>query len=189
MTVQSPAQPQVILQITDFRDQTKHGLSRHKFQKYEDELLRQLVEKYGDRNWNLISRFMSRRNARQCRERYKNYLSPNFRNSPWTADEEELLAGKVKEIGPKWSVIARLFEARSEVNVKNHWAAIMSRNERIQKYARAQVQQGEQNARGKTEPSQKDDEMWILEPIAATQEEPGDPDMFSSDENNGFLWD
>jgi hypothetical protein len=99
-------------------------------------MLCRLVEKYGETNWNLISGFMNRRNARQCRERYKNYLSPTFRNTPWTPEEEEQLAQKVKELGPKWSLIARFFEARSDVNVKNHWASIACRNERIERYAR-----------------------------------------------------
>jgi hypothetical protein len=120
-----------------FREQLKQCASRHKFLPAEDELLRTLVERYGETNWNLISKFMRRRNARQCRERYRNYLSPIFRNVPWTADEERLLIEKVKEHGQKWSVIARSFEARSDVNVKNHWAAMSSRNERMQRYEQA----------------------------------------------------
>jgi hypothetical protein len=116
-----------------------HG-GRHKFLKAEDDLLRSLVEKYGEMDWNLVSSFMGRRNARQCRERFKNYLSPSFRNAPWTQSEEELLTQKVGEIGPKWSVIAKAFDGRSDVNVKNHWAAMASRNERIEKYTRAKVE-------------------------------------------------
>jgi hypothetical protein len=119
----------------------KQGCSRHKFLKAEDDQLRILVTKYGEQNWNLISSHMNRRNARQCRERYKNYLSPNYRNTPWTPDEEALLEAKVKELGPKWSAIARCFEARSDVNVKNHWAAMQIRNERVMKSAQAKVAQ------------------------------------------------
>jgi hypothetical protein len=76
---------------------------------------------------------MGHRTARQCRERYKNYLSPIYRNNPWTDEEEAVLAEKVKELGQKWSAIARFFEGRSDVNVKNHWAAMQSRNERVLK--------------------------------------------------------
>jgi hypothetical protein len=122
-----------------FRSHMKHNAERHKFMPAEDEMLRKLVDKYGETNWNLISSFMNRRNTRQCRERYKNYLSPSFRNTPWTPEEEEQLAQKVKELGPKWSVIARCFEARSDVNVKNHWASIACRNERIERYTRTKV--------------------------------------------------
>jgi Rps23 Pro-64 3,4-dihydroxylase Tpa1-like proline 4-hydroxylase len=67
----------------------KGTAERHKFLKAEDDLLRRLVEQSGETNWNLISSFMNGRNARQCRERYKNYLSPQLHNSPWTTAEDD----------------------------------------------------------------------------------------------------
>jgi hypothetical protein len=76
---------------------------------------------------------MGRRNARQCRERYKNYLSPQFHNDPWTPAEERLLTEKVKELGQKWSKIATFFKGRSDVNVKNQWAAILTRQARVER--------------------------------------------------------
>jgi hypothetical protein len=57
-------------------------------------------------------------------------------NRPWSAEEEALLTSKVAEFGPKWSQIAVSFEGRSDVNVKNRWAAMVSRNERIGKWER-----------------------------------------------------
>jgi hypothetical protein len=132
-----PCASALMHQSFQLSDQMKRASARNKFLKAEDDLLRTLVSKYGDTNWCLISSFMSRRNARQCRERYKNYLSPAFHNNPWTPAEEELLSQKVLEIGPKWSVIARMFQGRSDVSVKNHWAAMASRNERIEKYSHA----------------------------------------------------
>jgi hypothetical protein len=138
----------------------KMSASRHKFLKAEDDLLRCLVDKYGEANWNVISSFMNRRNARQCRERYKNYLSPQFRNTPWTPAEDELLVSKVREIGQRWSVIAKLFEGRSDVNVKNRWAAIQTRNERIERYSRA-VQDGRNDLdEFRIEPFDEDERQW-----------------------------
>lgn len=144
--------------------------SRHKFLKAEDDQLRVLVTKYGEQNWNLISSHMNRRNARQCRERYKNYLSPNYRNTPWTPAEEAILAAKVKEFGPKWSTIARFFEARSDVNVKNHWAAMQSRNERVLKSAQAKVAQ-ENGDDGELEG------IWRIQNLARVEED-DDPAYF-----------
>lgn len=103
------------------------GAIRHKFTKAEDELLKSLVEKYGETNWVVISSQMKTRSPRQCRERYKNYLSPKIKNGPWTPEEEELLIQKVKELGQRWANIALYFEPRSDVNVKNHWTAMMNR--------------------------------------------------------------
>jgi hypothetical protein len=114
----------------------KQSCPRHKFLKAEDDQLRLLVAKFGESNWNLIALYMSRRNARQCRERYRNYLSPNLQPTPWTSEEETRLCEKVREFGPKWSKISAFFPGRTEVNVKNQWAAINCRNARVEKYAK-----------------------------------------------------
>jgi hypothetical protein len=109
------------------------GGSRHKFLKAEDDLLVKLVEQFGDKGWMTIAQYMKRRTARQCRERYKNYLSPAVSNRPWSEAEDELLTQKVAEYGQKWSLIAGSFDSRSDVNVKNRWSAILQRNARVQK--------------------------------------------------------
>ena len=54
---------------------------RHKFTKAEDDLLKQLVLKYGETNWMAVAAQMKTRTPRQCRERYKNYLSDKIKNS------------------------------------------------------------------------------------------------------------
>ncbi|EAY05451.1 Myb-like DNA-binding domain containing protein [Trichomonas vaginalis G3] len=100
---------------------------RHKFTKAEDDLLKQLVAKFGESNWMAVASHMKTRTPRQCRERYKNYLSDKIKNGPWTHEEEVLLQEKVKELGQKWAKIALFFESRSDVNVKNHWTALVNR--------------------------------------------------------------
>lgn len=85
----------------------------------------------------------------------------------------------MKEIGPKWAVIARLFESRSDVNVKNHWAAMVSRDERIQKWARPEGQQSEEMGKEKVERSEEEEKMWILKTIPAIQDETGETVLFS----------
>jgi hypothetical protein len=122
-----------------------HGSLRHKFLKAEDDLLRDLVSRFGEQNWNIIASFMKRRSARQCRERYKNYLSPRVNTRPWLPEEDDLLAAKVAEFGQKWARITCFFEGRSDVNVKNHWAAILSRNERVQKFEREKLERERAN--------------------------------------------
>jgi hypothetical protein len=154
----------LMLQPFLFRPTAKANNGRRKFLPEEDAHLRQLVENYGATNWNLISSFMNHRNPRQCRERYKNYLSPTFRNNPWTPAEEQLLEDQVRQHGPKWSLIARAFDGRSDVNVKNHWAAIASRNERIERYARAKGAAGEMRMdEFRIERFSDDEKMWGFE--------------------------
>lgn len=62
--------------------------------------------------------------ARQCRERYKNYLRPDLSNRPWTLEEDVLLEEKVRSDGTKWAYLTRYFIGRSHVSLKNRWSAI-----------------------------------------------------------------
>ena len=97
--------------------------ARQMFTMEEDNRLCELVSEYGDRNWRVISRQMPNRTTRQCRERYRNYLSPKVKNGPWTQEEDILLEQKYIEYGPKWATIAKFFPSRSDVNIKNRWAS------------------------------------------------------------------
>ena len=101
---------------------------RVRFTKEEDELLKQLVNNQSQPNWNEISRYMKSRTARQCRERYNNYLRPNLVNGPWTQEEDELLIELYEKYGPKWSFISQSFNSRSPVNLKNHHSSLISKS-------------------------------------------------------------
>ena len=92
-----------------------------KFTPEEDMKLRKLVEEYGENNWNTISEKMEGRNTRQCRERWRYYLSPDINNDPWTAEEDKLLDQKYMIYGPKWKQIATFFSKRTDINVKSRW--------------------------------------------------------------------
>jgi hypothetical protein len=87
----------------------------------EDDRLRELVAKHGENDWGRIAAKLQRRDRRQCRERWFNYLSPRVENGPWTADEEVLLRRKVVEFGRKWKTIQSSFPGRTDINIKNHW--------------------------------------------------------------------
>ena len=98
--------------------------SRHLFSKNEDNLIKKLVENFGDHDWKMIAMYLPNRTPRQIRERYKNYLAPDLKNGKWTKEEDELLKQKVNEFGQKWSLIAPFFPTRSDVNIKNHWSTL-----------------------------------------------------------------
>ena len=107
------------------RKQTPSG--RQTFTAEEDTYLKFLVFKYGDFDWNLIASMMGNRTARQCRERYKNYLAPNLNSSKWTSEEDNLLLQKYAEFGSKWTMISQYFNNRTVVNVKNRCNYLISR--------------------------------------------------------------
>jgi hypothetical protein len=100
---------------------------RHMFSAEEDARLKQLVVQHGNKDWKHIAKLMPNRSTRQCRERYKNYLSPELVNLPWSASDDDLLRQKFKIFGPKWATIAKFFTGRSDVSLKNHWASLDGR--------------------------------------------------------------
>lgn len=99
----------------------KEKRPKTKFTSDEDNMILKLVEIYGDENWALIASKMKGRSTRQCRERYRNYLSPTVNNSPWTSDEDTLLYKRYERFGPKWKLIADGFNNRTDINIKNRW--------------------------------------------------------------------
>jgi hypothetical protein len=113
--------------ILAFFNPGKAPSCRRMFCRDEDARLRVLVARYGDDNWSVVSEEMHSRSPRQCRERYKNYLSPHLSTQPWAESEDALICEKYREIGPRWAQMATDFVGRSDVAIKNRWAAICAR--------------------------------------------------------------
>ena len=114
---------------------------KHLFNEIEDNKIRQLVKVYGDHAWRIIASEIPNRSPRQCRERWKNYLSPNVVKRPWTDDEDNLLLSLRDEIGKHWSKIAKYFDSRTDINVKNRYMLLqrkenkkINKNRKMKKY-------------------------------------------------------
>ncbi|OHT10558.1 Myb-like DNA-binding domain containing protein [Tritrichomonas foetus] len=100
--------------------------ARTKFTDIEDIKLLSIVRQMDKINWKSVSAMMGNRSARQCRERYNNYLSPTVQNKTWTPEEEELLLQSYDKYGPQWSLMTKFFKNRAAVNIKNHYAKLAS---------------------------------------------------------------
>ncbi|OHT16170.1 hypothetical protein TRFO_41994 [Tritrichomonas foetus] len=98
-----------------------------KFTPYEDELLLHAVSTLGPSDWHAVSACVPGRNARQCRERWNNYINPELVAAPWTPEEDALLLEKYEELGPRWHTIASIFATRSTNNVKNRFVTLKRR--------------------------------------------------------------
>ncbi|EAY12980.1 Myb-like DNA-binding domain containing protein [Trichomonas vaginalis G3] len=103
---------------TEFKKEPPKKL---KFGYEEDLLLYKIVISRSCKNWNEVAAQMGTRNARQCRERWNNYLNPFLRNDPWSPQEDELLISKYKQFGPKWRKIAQFFVNRSDNSLRNRY--------------------------------------------------------------------
>ncbi|OHT09524.1 Myb-like DNA-binding domain containing protein [Tritrichomonas foetus] len=97
----------------------------------EDARLRELVAEKGDRAWNLIQSLMPNRTARQCRERWNLYLSPDVNNEPWSQDEVMRLYTLYAAIGPQWTLLAHQFPNRTANNIKNRLKQCLRRAQRM----------------------------------------------------------
>jgi hypothetical protein len=120
--------------------------AKHKFTAEEDERLAQLVAKHNESNWNAIAEELGNRNCRQCRERWKNYLDPKLNKEVWTAKEDDLLMGKYEEYGSQWSLIAKFYPSRTDVNCKNRWVVLTNHTtqpKRVRRRSRQEQKRGE----------------------------------------------
>lgn len=94
---------------------------KRKFTPEEDEALKILINQVGSLNWLKISELMPGRSAKQCRDRYVNYLLEPQKNEPWKDEEDEIIYSLFTIIGPKWTEISKHIPGRSGNNVKNRW--------------------------------------------------------------------
>jgi hypothetical protein len=100
------------------------GKYRYVFTPKEDEVLEHYIKQLGTDSWDVIANNLPRRTAKQCRERWFTYLSPDINRSPWSPEEDGLLFDLMQVHGPKWGTIVELFCNRTPNNIKNRWNTV-----------------------------------------------------------------
>lgn len=97
------------------------SLPKNKFFDAEDNKLRNAVHQYGTGNWKLISKFMNGRNARQCKDRWEKYLSPNINWNPFSVEDDIEILRCYNLYGPKWMKISKHFKGRTDISIKSRY--------------------------------------------------------------------
>jgi len=94
---------------------------RNNFTREEDGMLARLVGVLGEDAWTEVAPNMAGRTARQCRERWKHYLSPVLSHAEWSAGDESALIEHVARVGRKWLCLASMFPGRTDIDLRNRF--------------------------------------------------------------------
>ena len=87
----------------------------------EDEQLIHAITELKIKKWGDVAKCVPTRSSKQCRDRWFNHLAPELRHEPFERWEDEIILNRQKQIGNKWSTIAKELNGRSSSAVKNRW--------------------------------------------------------------------
>jgi hypothetical protein len=107
---------------------------RHKARTWteiEDQRLIAGIMKYGNENWNQISKFVgSGRSRAQCSQRWNRGLNPQICKATWTDQEEADLVNSVAMLGERsWRRVAAQVGHRSDVQCRYHFRQLQKTKE------------------------------------------------------------
>lgn len=99
--------------------QYKKAAKKSMFTEMEDTKLKEIVLKNGACHWGKIAMNLPGRSARQCRDRWFNYLDPLLSDKEWTKEEDNTLINMHKKYGNRWKDISNFLEGRSLNSIRN----------------------------------------------------------------------
>jgi hypothetical protein len=113
------------------RSNTVPPSGKRKFTEDEDKIICAKVTELGEDSWCEIAESLPHRNARQCRERWRQYLRAGISAAPWTVEEDRILIHQHHTVGRSWAQMRGCLPGRADVAIKNRWSRIV-RNPRNQ---------------------------------------------------------
>lgn len=97
------------------------GCARGPWSKAEDARLRALVAAHSPKNWTALAAQLGSRSGKQCRERWLNHLDPVIKKGPWSEEEDATLMALHRQLGNRWSDIAKHLPGRTDNSLKNRY--------------------------------------------------------------------
>ena len=80
------------------------------------------MQKNGAAKWGQISLVVDGEiSAKQCRDRWVNFLDPAINLGPWTEEEDRILRDEHQRLGNKWALIKEKLPGRSDNMLKKRW--------------------------------------------------------------------
>jgi hypothetical protein len=84
----------------------------------ENNKLKDLILNQKITNWETIASYLPGRNARQCINRWNNYLKTSY-TPIWNKNEDNILLDKIKEYPNDWKKIQTFIPNHSQKQIKN----------------------------------------------------------------------
>eukprot|EP00924_Labyrinthula_sp_SR-Ha-C_P016642 snap_masked-scaffold_6-processed-gene-10.33-mRNA-1 protein AED:0.08 eAED:0.65 QI:0/-1/0/1/-1/1/1/0/371 len=105
-------------------EQQKSRTGKGGWSNEEDAKLLELRELCEEKKWTAVSKVMTNRTAKQCRERWIFTLDPSINHGVWNLKEDLTLLAKQREIGNKWAQISQHLPGRTENSVKTRYKGL-----------------------------------------------------------------
>ena len=99
--------------------------NQRKWNKEEDMLLIQLVEKYQQKNWRKISYHFGNKTSLQCFSRYKR-IRPGIRKGKWKKEEDEMIIKLIEKYGTSWAKISKEIKTRNGKQIRDRYLNVLN---------------------------------------------------------------
>jgi hypothetical protein len=107
-------------------EKARKPIKRHRLTPDEKATVIKLYEELGAGCWDKVQEVLQLKSKRTAREHFYKFILTDSKK-PFTKEEDDLIIKKVKELGTRWTQIAKFFNNRSDINIRNRYR-IISKN-------------------------------------------------------------